>query len=111
MLNLKSDLEVIVPFCASEKWGDRKRGYLRSLAWSSFWSAELIIGEASQGGTFAVWGQDPDMRAKYFYHYNGRDAQGIAFKSCMDAPYAGNREATSIEWRVSTRCPDLGRCR
>ncbi|MFH0725695.1 MAG: DUF6259 domain-containing protein [Pseudomonadota bacterium] len=103
MLNLKPDLELIVPFFAGEKWGgDRKRGYLRSLAWSSFWSAALIIGEASQGGTFAVWGQDPDMRAKYFYHYNGKDAQGVAFESCMDAPYSGNREATSIEWRFNT---------
>jgi hypothetical protein len=103
LINLKNDLVFIVPFFPGVKWGgDLEKGFLRTIAWSRFWTAAVVIGEVQNGGTFAVWAQDSKMRAKYFHFYNGTDAQGLSFESCEDAPYKNKKTAASIEWRFNT---------
>ena len=105
LLNLRPDVELIVPYFGGQRWGREQPGrdVPFSIAWPSFWSAALVIGEQPGGtGTFAVWAQDAAMRPKYFRRVITDAGQGLNFESCADLPYDEQKSFEAIEWRFNT---------
>lgn len=109
LLNLRPDLELVVPYFGGQRWGPdfRPDGGVFSIGYSRFWNAGFVIGQhPGATGSFIVWAEDPALGPKFLRRSLTDKALALGFEACNEAPYEQTRECKAFAWHFNTYAGD-----
>lgn len=92
-------MNIIVPAQSGLRLTKETPGSRHELDYPMSWEAQLVIVEG-EGRGFYVWAEDAEGRFKRLTIDRRPDGWNLAFATINFAPFAGQKEAESVRWRL-----------